>query len=199
MSNNISDWGTFGDFFGGTLNTLISGISLIVLGYLTHLVAKQSNEENKKNNLLLRKLDVFDELTSYQPELNIFIGDFIRFLNIINKDFKTPFLTPEKRLHYELELSKKNGFFIELYYYLYSFKNRYGHLFNYNFSSPEYVRLITNGEIMIKFFENNRTLLELKEVRDSEKLDDVELDVNTYEIFLGDLAIFIHKLRKELK
>ncbi|PNW27230.1 hypothetical protein [Formosa algae] len=70
VSDSISDWGAFGDFFGGILNTTISFLSLVILAFLTYFVSKQSDLEAKKTNILIRKIDAYHELTEYLPSIS---------------------------------------------------------------------------------------------------------------------------------
>ncbi|WP_394973910.1 hypothetical protein [uncultured Croceitalea sp.] len=64
ISDNPEHWGVFGDFVGGIINPIISILSLIVLGLLTWLVAKQSNEENYTLSLKRLRIDVIEEFSN---------------------------------------------------------------------------------------------------------------------------------------
>lgn len=140
LSNDPIVWGTFGDFMGGTLNTIISFSSLIILGLLTYIVSKQSNQENKKINLLIRKLDCYDKLTSFLPEITRISNDLIRSTKVII----------DKSQSDDVRLESLNSFrnltyvFRDLYHFILTFDRRYGHLFEYNVNSTDVQGLLFN-------------------------------------------------------
>lgn len=89
ISTDISKWGAFGDYIGGILNTTISLLSLIILGYLTHIVSKQSNEKNKKLNLLMRKLDAYEQVSEYLYSMQIKIPKISHQFKIVKSNLST--------------------------------------------------------------------------------------------------------------
>ena len=193
ISNNISDWGTFGDFFGGTLNTLISLVSLIVLSYLTYLIGKQSNEENKKNNLLIRKLDAYDKLANYVPLISVNYSKLEIFTDIFLKHKEVSYLDKDRENLISDNLSESLTIYIELFYFLDSFEKMYGHLFEYDFSKISHKVLLIDGEqIKDFFFELNRAF------NLNEKCK-IEFNIKTYNSFIDGLSLFLNELKKELK
>lgn len=61
ISDEIADWGAFGDYFGGTLNTLISILTLfftIIIAYQLYIIEDRRNEKN----LSFEKQKFFREL-----------------------------------------------------------------------------------------------------------------------------------------
>lgn len=60
ISGNPENWGQFGDFFGGVLNPIISGLNLILIIYLTLKIAdideKRSTNQQKES---VRPLGIF--------------------------------------------------------------------------------------------------------------------------------------------
>ncbi|KAF2080262.1 hypothetical protein [Flavobacterium sharifuzzamanii] len=192
LSNDISDWASFGDYLGGTINTLISLFSLIILGYLTYLVSEQSNAENKKNNILMRRMDAYDELTAFFPQVNQFLLDFAKSANtILDKVQVKPlddYLIREK----QLELNKQILLFKNFYSLLFSFNVRYGHLFEYNFNSEDYIKIVQDANILKVFFEETIDFLH-GNMETPNMIED-----NLMRNFFDDLVRFINQLRKEL-
>ncbi|ABQ06591.1 hypothetical protein [Flavobacterium johnsoniae] len=147
FSDDLALWGTFGDFIGGTLNTVISLSSLIILGLLTHIVSKQSNEESKKINLLIRKLDCYDKLTSFLPEITAIGTDLITSTDVImNKDLKD-----DVRLEHLKSFRKLTLVFREFYHFILTFDSRFGHLFEYNMTSDDFQNLLYNTNKLNNF------------------------------------------------
>ena len=48
ISDSISDWGSFGDFIGGTLSTFISILTLIVTIVIAFQISKIEDNRNNK-------------------------------------------------------------------------------------------------------------------------------------------------------
>lgn len=192
ISHDITRWGAFGDFFGGILNTIISLISLIVLGYLTYLIGKQSNEENKKTNILLRKLDAFNELTSFLPNLRYFAFELIRLKENLNYFSNEKTKDIIKYENSKLELCTKIEYFFNFFNFLISYETRFYHLFEYNFAQKDYINLIDNGNKLNDYFILLRKRIELN------ISDEVLYDDKTVDTFFNLFDIFIVNLRKEL-
>ncbi|WP_027388795.1 hypothetical protein [Chryseobacterium gregarium] len=49
VSNDPSMWGVFGDYIGGTLNSIVGIANLIILTYITFQLVKIEDERNNKN------------------------------------------------------------------------------------------------------------------------------------------------------
>lgn len=193
ISEQISDWGAFGDYFGGTINTIISLFSLIILGYLTFLVSEQSNKENKKINILLRRLDAYDKLSSYFPEINRFISRIYRTVTILNDKIEKNIEDQNSITEVKKELYKKIDFFSEFYHFLFAFNLRYGHLFEYDFNSIFYRNLVENAKLVNDHFKSVEATFELG--KDNYVPYNHELTIKLFD----DLVIFVDSLRKELE
>jgi len=82
FSNNISDWGNFGSYIGGTLGLLIAAANLIVFVILTNEVTK-INDSNNERNLKFEQIKILtdfrhESITRYENvlgELTNQIGD----------------------------------------------------------------------------------------------------------------------------
>ncbi|APU10422.1 hypothetical protein A5M85_09040 [Cellulophaga lytica] len=192
VSSEISDWASFGDYIGGVVNTIISLLSLIVLGYITFLVSKQSNLENKKLNILQRKLDAYDELTKYSPKINHFISNLGRVINSLTKSLESAnslidndFLSKNDKVINQLDL------FVEFHYFLSSFKVRYSHLFEYDFDNEEFQKLLESTKGIKDYFKSVMIKFDLFEGELSELPD--------FDIFNNRFVNFINMLRNELK
>ncbi|MCK0147767.1 hypothetical protein MWU78_19090 [Arenibacter sp. F26102] len=178
ISNSIAEWGSFGDYFGGILNPIISFASLVLLGYITVIVAKNSNKENYILNVKLRRMDAYKELTEFSPTLNSLataLSDFfdqtefiLNFHNasldeIINnnnyddanksalkKDLKNR-LSEDLSNHLNNELYKMSEATtkIDEFENLITFAHlRFGHLFKYDFKSEEYNKISVSIKII---------------------------------------------------
>lgn len=94
ISTNPADWGSFGDFLGGILNPIISLYSLVLLGFISYYIAKDSNNESNELNLRMRRMDAYNELTQHLPSLDrvvITLSDSIEILknNSMDNSFET--------------------------------------------------------------------------------------------------------------
>lgn len=150
VSNDLAVWGTFGDFFGGTINTILSLSSLVILGYLTKVISQDTNEENKKVNLLLRRIESYDQLTSFIPGLNRVLMDMNKDINKITENLMN---SDDVYNQIVKEFEKKYFLVYELYSVLGSFDVRFGHLFNYSFQSEDFKKLLKNVLILKEFID----------------------------------------------
>lgn len=192
MSSTISDWGTFGDFMGGTINTLVSLISLIVLGYLTYLVGKQSNEANKENNLLLRRLEAFNELSDFMPKMDFQIKETSKCVNILNENLKNNFLSIEKEENYKNIISTQCSNLSKFFSYISYFDVKYKHIFNYNFKSNDFKELKESAQ------KNDEDYQQIQIFIDSNTKNGENLDLSEMEVFLRLLSTFLKEISKEL-
>lgn len=193
VSNLISDWGAFGDYFGGILNTIISFLSLIILGLLTYYISKQSNDENKKVNLLMRKLDSYDELTKHLPEVNQFLPNLDKSCRLLTNKFSNELIDPLEIKEEKKELFYSISTFSDFYYFLYSFNARYGHLFNYDFDSENFKLLLKKGSELNDHFKSVKDSFEFGENKYS------AFEVNVLKDFFDLLVKFINGIREELE
>lgn len=89
ISNNIEQWGQFGDYLGGTLNPILGVINICIFIYLTLVVQDISNknheqalEMNKKVALMSMKRE---ELNHFKIEMDKVIDDWESDLKNIEK------------------------------------------------------------------------------------------------------------------
>jgi hypothetical protein len=168
ISEDIKDWSAFGDYFGGILNPIISLLSLIVLGYITYLISRNDNEENKNLYLLQKRIDAYDELLKYLPKINNVVDILSQNLVIslaarikINKKkslTKSNFNKNDDSIDIQSDQNKyadaieeirvELKFFIELYNYLMTFQIRYEYLFKFNFESKLFKELVENAKLV---------------------------------------------------
>lgn len=188
ISNQITDWGAFGDYFGGVLNSSISFISLLILSFLTYSVYKQSSLDDKNNNNLMRKMDAYDKLTSYVPIINRSLSQIPKSTALIGNEKINEIALIENRT----EIYKCIKDFSEAHHFLFSFKARYSHLFNQDFDSKYFQSLIESSGKM------NDDLNSIKESFDlnDHKLIDIE---DSVEKFIDSLVKLANSLRDELE
>lgn len=186
LSDDPIVWGTFGDFLGGTINTILSMSSLVILAILTSSINKQSNAENKKNSFLLRRLDSFDQLSSYLDK----IGHITIYVStVLNENKVTKKLSDE---HDILKLKEYRHSLIEITVYLGTFRQRYGHLYEYDFYSTEYLDLLKSSD---KFKDLFDTMILIINGKDNHK----EIISDDYEKFTKKFDQVLKNLSKELK
>ena len=192
LSNEISDWASFGDYIGGTINTLLSFFSLIILSYLTYVISQNSNKENKKLNILKRKLDVYNELTNYTPKINLSLSSSSRILqDYLLKMKQEDDVNSDNYLNAKREFINNSNFFIEFHYYMYSLKVRYSHLFKYDFSGEEFQLLLKSSKDFEAYF---RSIINYFVLNEGEVLEQPDLP-----LFMDRFAVVVNSLRDELK
>ena len=191
ISNDITDWASFGSYISGIINTFIAIISLIVLSYLTYFVSRQSSSENKNVNMLMRKLDAYESLVSYVPILNSSMENMIWYIGKVIKYMTIP--NSEKEYEENLEkIFEAVRNFKEFHFFLISFEDRYGHLFNYNFNSSDFTELAERAEETAEYYDK---MLENLSVRKKEIPPDGEKKSAE---FVTALTKFNSSLKNEL-
>ncbi|WP_264529225.1 hypothetical protein [Flavobacterium sp. N502540] len=142
ISSDAHDWATFADYIGGTVNTLITLLSLVVLGYLTYYIGKNSSEENKNMGLLLKRIDAYDALAIYYPDIqnyNLKIKDeLIELVHYSNSPKIPNKLFMDKCMD---NMSENQIFYNGFLHFVSSYPLLYGHLFSFNFESQEFLNL----------------------------------------------------------
>jgi DnaJ-domain-containing protein 1 len=105
VSDDAGDWGTFGDFVGGTLNPFLSFLALVILLRTFSMQRKElslQRKELKKTKALLKKQ------TETQAKQQ-FESTFFALLNLHNKTLEDFF--ESKNIKIELEDGTKTNFF----------------------------------------------------------------------------------------
>ena len=77
ISKNPADWGTFGDFLGGSINSVMAVVNIFVLLYLTFRIAAVEGERNDQAIALQEKLalnqirlDAYRDVNAFFLKLN---------------------------------------------------------------------------------------------------------------------------------
>lgn len=190
ISDDIAKWGSFGDFFGGIINTILSLSSLILLGYLTLVINNQSVEENKKLNFLSRRLDAYEKLTSYLPELGRIFLDLSTYFNSVSRNLNLQ----GGHLDKVREFDKNTKAVLEFYTFMTMFNARYGHLFEYDFNCEDYKNFSANVLKMKNFFTETVVALETLE---SENFPIFEFAI--FDELNKNMNLVLVELVKELK
>lgn len=147
FSDDTADWTIFADFVGGTVNTLISLISLLTLGYLTYYVSKNTNQQNKIVNVLIRRIDAYEVLASYYPEIEK-NGTALQELVIrivLKTDPLNPKFSKKDKKESIKELEELQRFYKTLFHFIESYGLRYGHLYSYDFISKDFIELVLDA------------------------------------------------------
>jgi hypothetical protein len=138
LSNDISDWASFADYLGGTVNIIISFTSLIILTIITVLVSNQSNSENKKTNLLLKRIESYDKLVQLLPKLIIAIQEMKVSSTAIAERLKNKNVADNDIKHF----ADHSIVMVEVFSMVATFQLQYGHLYKYDFDSDDFHKLI---------------------------------------------------------
>ncbi|MBD78551.1 MAG: hypothetical protein CL840_06505 [Crocinitomicaceae bacterium] len=191
ISNNPNEWALFGDFIGGTTNTLVSIFSLIILAYITVLIAKNGNQEQHQRFLLEKKIIAFDELGAFLLKLNV-------ALRMISLELKN---TTDKASNLDLEginlgkskIREQVEIYVSYGAFIFTFYARYGHLFDFDFESDIYKDLVSTSNKLRGELTNlyeNINLTGRQEPNNLEKVFSEHLDC---------LVVFINALKEELE
>lgn len=185
LSNNISDWASFGDYLGGTANTIISFISLIILTIITVLVSKQSDSENKKTNLLLKRIESYDRLVQLLPRLILAVQEMkVSSTAILEK------LKNKKVVENEIKLFADHSIVMtEIFSMVATFQLQYGHLYKYDFDSDEFHRLIDLSK------EINDNYVQIREKLSLQQNNYPELEGKK----VNEFVLLFDKILKQLK
>ena len=122
---------------------------MAILGLLTYNISKNTNEENKNNSFLLKRIESYDSLAYFLTEV------FTAVDTITVKAFKLRKgrLTNEMINTIKNDLEKDAKIFLQFYSLVMTFEQRYSYLYNYDFSSPEFQQLIDEAEKFTVFID----------------------------------------------
>lgn len=185
LSNNISDWASFADYLGGTINTIISFTSLIILTIITILVSNQSNSENKKTNLLLKRIESYDKLVQLLPRLIIAVQEMKVSSGAIAERLKNKII-PESDIK---EFAEHSIVISEIFSMVVTFQLQYGHLYKYDFDSNDFHKLIDLSK------EINENYVQVKQKLLLQQNDYPELPGKK----VNEFIILFHKILNQLK
>ncbi|ASS48173.1 MAG: hypothetical protein A3D31_00195 [Candidatus Fluviicola riflensis] len=191
LSDKVSDWGVFGDYINGTINTIVAIISLFVLAWITYIVAKNSNQEARKQQLILRRMDAYQVLATHMINFNLIDRKLeieVFYFNSIKKS--GTFLSKDQA---EAIRSIRHNLFAihELHQCISHFSMSYGHLFEYDFNNEEFKKLTNSSERLRQWAINiEHSIVE----QNVENLDEND----TPNDFLDNYADFTNSLRKEM-
>jgi hypothetical protein len=189
ISDDIAKWGSFGDFFGGLINTILSLSSLVILGYLTQTINNQSVEENKNVSLLLKRIDSYEILADYLPEIHKVFFD----LNIYIKALDRNLSHEEKHNASVRDFEKYTMVVVDFYSIVVTFKDRYKYLYKYDFECQDYQNLCKHVLVFKEYVTNTIVAL------DTFEGDIPDITFENFQNFHNSLGAVLFALRKELK
>ncbi|MFT3796487.1 hypothetical protein [Flavobacterium sp.] len=136
--SKIDNWSKISDFFGGIINTIISLFSLIILAIITLIVANQANSENKKTNLLLKRIESYDRLSQFVPKLILAVQEIkVVTTHILHK------LKNKDSANLEIEIfGQHSRVMTEIFSSIATFELQYGHLYKYDFNCNDFENLV---------------------------------------------------------
>lgn len=193
ISKSMSDWGATGDFFGGLLNTFISLISLIVLGYITFLISKNSTAENKKLYYLQRKIEAYDDLARLLPVFQESGRNIPRIMNLLTYELKeisgdNHLILKERLSDLRIEINKIHNYHL----FLFNFHVRFSHLFEFNFETAKHKKLLNSSKYLCNLLDQTHDSF----IGDHEIPKNINSSFNEH---LDLLVDFINSIRDELK
>lgn len=197
LSTNMTDWSAFGSYFGGITGSIISFFSLLILGYITYMVGKNSTKENKNLFIYKKRIEAYDELIKLMPQINSFpvrtakLKFKLKFGELIDRD-----KTPESLYEKYIDLLDCFNFYPDFHYFLYNFNARYNHIFKYDFNSKSYKDLLNFSENF-----NNSILSRYNDFDPQMKSHDdnkIDLDFESFIEMHKHLVTFINEIKKEL-
>jgi hypothetical protein len=193
VSIDIEKWAYFGEYFGGILSPIISLLSLIIIGYLTFIVSKYSNEENKNLHYLKLKLEAYDELAKQLPILATIGVEAYNIMKTYKYRLNNHRTNDDNYLDQtRSDLRKNNLLVLQFGSFLHNFKLRYSHLFHYNFNSRSYQESIKNASILQSDFQQMYDKIELEN-----NMIGVKISETADELILC-LTEFINDIREEI-
>lgn len=190
ISSNPVNWGVFGDYIGGIINPIIGIASLIVLGYLTIIMGKQSTEESKKLFLLQQKMDAFNILVKNIDDFEL-LPEKYGIVKLKSDELLRLSLEQQGYEHFKLinEIYDVDFSMTKIYYSIKNFGTKYQHLFKYNFSSEEYLTLLEKAVYLKECFAPKKI----------QKMVVKEADFENHIAFAHILYNIINKLKSEIE
>jgi hypothetical protein len=140
LSNDISDWGSFGGYFGGMITIIFSFASFTILSYITVKITKQSYLKPKQ-------WEAYEKLIQNQEKLEILASTFAFLVKKIEKEkkeYENKRISSRKLKKFLVAprmLLEETLIFREIYIFMKLFETRYSHLFDYDFNSKEFIEL----------------------------------------------------------
>lgn len=187
ISNDVSDWGAFGDFIGGILNPIIALTGTIILGMLTYQISKQSADENKNLFLYEQRILAYQRVSFLLNDVHAASNCsqstkwLVERLKEIGDDER---VKAERIQNYQSLLVILSKINIELEYFPFN----YGHLFKYDFTSKKYTSLKNLSHKFFDSFEDSKF--------DAKTLS---FDFQTGVGLMTELEEFVLNLKSEIK
>ena len=208
LSDNIADWGAFGDYYGGIMNPMIAFLSLILLGTITWILARQSHQENLRGNILIKRMEAFDIIVSKTQSIESFHAAIFQFALCINSfgkfaDRKENIIEELRddipKLEAALELLTSCKIMYE------SMGYQYNHLFDYDFTNVEYNKIVALVRELLgkcEVITTSAKSLGLSSAEDSNILDKLVEDgqdfINKRNEFYNQYMKMISKLKSDI-
>ncbi len=192
ISHNQSDWAVFGTYINGLLSPMISLMSLVVLVYIYLIIQKLSSEENHKLYKLKRRIEAYDNLLEFIPEIKA-IEMKLKYANIT---IKSKILQTNKERVYKSidEIKSIIDSYTKFYFFLINFYPRYGHLFTQEIYNSTYKDLVDSSKKLLDSLQ--LYYIGLNTLDFEKKENEVQFD-KYYELF-SKLTEYFNCLRTEL-
>lgn len=193
ISDDLSNWSEFANYFSGTTNTIISLFSLIVLSYITLLVYKETKKDNLKQNLMIKKLEAYRDFATIFPDFNKHLKEF----SLKSKKYRTIDEDPNViRKYFEKEVAPNLFHLRDIHLKIFTFNVVSGHLFEYDFDQKKFKTLLKySNSLNDLYLALLNSIYNLETKNYDEVLSKLENIVNRYS---ESLTKFVNDLREEL-
>lgn len=197
ISNNPSEWNSFGNYVSGILNPILSIFTTLLLIYITILLNKKNSKETLDIRLLedkqkayydiLKQLSLYEEWECSKSKYNI---DLI----LIQNKFNNFGHSQKEKIQFDhnkelMELQAKlicNNFILlkKLNFYIHNLPNQYYNIFPEIFEEQEYTSLKNSFNAFLINLEkfNFREYISLDNFNDSEIKDKINFFLNKIEV-----------------
>ncbi|MFS4446728.1 hypothetical protein [Maribacter sp. 2307UL18-2] len=208
VSNNIADWGSFGDFIGGVLNPLIAFFSLILLGTITWLLGKRNEDSSLELNLRLKKIDAYELIVKQVSAVHDFhnvLFNYALLMKSIGKSKATRLQIVELLQGKAKEMNQITAQCGKVRTIIESYSYRFSHLFRRNLKDLKFDDLVDKVRVYVEICERMNVVAQHIGLNDSE--DDrltqefnelAEEMMGLRSEFLESYMTFAYELRKEL-
>lgn len=209
ISDDIADWGSYGDYFGGVLNPMISFFSLFFLAIITWLIAKRDEDYRLSSEIRIKKIEALDLITTKTMELEKFVNSLHQFSFFLSefrgkKNIANPNVVNMLNNNMNnLSLSVKGLIDLKILYEAMGLK--FGFLFKYNFGCAEYKNMVTIVQKILELAELiviNSIVIGINSNEKEELVQKYNTDTNRFMIlkeqFYSEYLILLNKLQMEL-
>lgn len=195
ISSNPSDRSNFAVYLSGTIGTLVTLASFIILTKISIDIHKLSSDEHENSLIRERKREAYDNLSMYIPLINRIPLSLLKSSKSINTEFiKDKIRKGEEDYILELleNINTEISSYLDYHLFLFNFKLRYSHLFSFDFKDSNIERVIeTSNKYKSSLEAIHENMLNFQKM-DPESLKNNMLD------HVNEMVVFLNLLRGDL-